>query len=125
MFAGMAWGGMAMASFNYTLDAIGPSNRLRSISYLNVINSFCIFLGSIAGGFLGPHLPQFSDSWIHSIFVASVLMRILPALLFQTLPEDIPGHAKMSATERFFFDPRLSLRVGFDRTIFGRDKRQI
>ncbi len=125
MFAGLAWGGMAMASFNYTLDAIGPSNRLRSISWLNVINSFCIFLGSMAGGLLGPHLPQFSDSWIHSIFVASVLMRIAPALLFQTLPEDIPGHAKMSATERFFFDPRLSLRVGFDRTIFGRDRRQI
>jgi MFS family permease len=125
MFSGMAWGGMNMASFNYTLDAIGPSNRLSSIAYLNVINSFCICLGSVAGGLLGPLLPQFSDSWIHSVFVASVLMRIVPVLLFQTLPDDLPRHAKMSAAERFFFDPRLSLRSGFDRTLFGRDKRQI
>ena len=124
MFAGMAWGGMQMASFNYTLDAIGSKNRIRSIAYLNVISSFCIFLGSMAGGLLGPHLPQITDSWVHSIFIASVLMRIVPVLLFQTLSEDIPGDVKMSSTERFFFDPRLSLRMGFDRTIFGRVRRR-
>jgi len=125
MFAGMAWGGINMASFNYTLDAVGTKNRLRSIAYLNVISSLFIFAGSITGGLLSPILPQITNSPIHSIFMASVLMRIVPVLLFQTLPEDIPGHAKMSAAERFFFDPRLSLRVGFDRTIFGRDKRQV
>lgn len=125
MFAGMAWGGMNMASFNYTLDAIGSTNRIRSIAYLNVISSFFIFAGSMTGGLLAPILPQITSSPIHSIFIVSVLLRFLPMLLFQTLPEDIPGHATMTATERFFFDPRLSLRVGFDRTIFGRDKRQI
>jgi len=70
-------------------------------------------------------LPGFSSSQIHSIFLFSVIMRFLPVLLFQTLSEDMPKHAKMTAAERFFFDPRLSLRVGLDRTIFGRDKRQI
>jgi MFS family permease len=125
MFAGMAWGGMNMASFNYILDAIGPTNRIRSIAYLNTISSFFIFAGSITGGLLAPLVPQFTSSPIHGIFIVSVLMRIAPLLLFQTLPEDIPKHATMTATERFFFDPRLSLRVGFDRTIFGRDKRQI
>lgn len=125
MFAGMAWGGMNMASFNYTLDAVGSANRVRSIAYLNVINSFFICLGSMAGGFLGPILPQITTSQIHSIFIFSVLMRIVPTLLFQTLPEDRPRHGKMSAMERFFFDPRLSLRNGLDRTILGRDRRQV
>jgi MFS family permease len=125
MFAGMAWGGMNMASFNYTLDAIGSKNRIRSIAYLNVISSFFIFAGSMTGGLLAPILPQITSSSIHSIFLVSVLLRFLPLMLFQTLPDDMPRHAVMSATERFFFDPRLSLRVGFDRTIFGRDKRQI
>lgn len=124
MVAGMAWGGMTMASFNYTLDAIGPLNRIRSISYLNVINYMAICLGSVTGGLLGPILPQFSTSQIHSIFLFSVILRFFPMLLFQTLPEDVPKHAKMSAMERFFFDPRLSLRNGLDRTIFGRDRRQ-
>lgn len=125
MFAGMAWGGMNMASFNYTLDAIGSKNRIRSIAYLNVISSFFIFAGSITGGLVAPVLPQITGSQIHSIFLVSVLLRFLPLMLFQTLPDDMPRHAVMTATERFFFDPRLSLRVGFDRTIFSRDKRQI
>lgn len=125
MFAGMAWGGMNMASFNYILDAIGPKNRIRSIAYLNVISSLFIFTGSVCGGLLAPVLPQFTSSPIHGIFIVSVLIRILPMLLFQTLREDTPSHAKMTAAERFFLDPRLSLRIGFDRTIFGRDKRQI
>jgi hypothetical protein len=46
-------------------------------------------------------------------------------LLFQTLSEDIPKHTRMTAMERFFFDPRLQLRHGLDRSILGRDKRQI
>lgn len=125
MAAGMAWGGMTMASFNYTLDAIGPLNRIRSISYLNAINSLAICLGSITGGVLGPMLPAFSASQIHSIFLFSVILRFVPMLLFQTLSEDVPKNAKMTAMERFFFDPRLQLRNGLDRTIFGRDKRQI
>ncbi len=125
MLAGMAWGGMAMASFNYTLDAIGPLNRIRSISYLNVINSMAICLGSVAGGVLGPMLPSFSASQIHSIFLFSVILRFVPMLLFQTLSEDVPRHAKMTAMERFFFDPRMSLRNGLDRTIIGRDNRRI
>lgn len=125
MFAGLAWGGMNMASFNYTLDAVGSTNRLRSIAYLNVVSSFFICFGSVTGGLLAPVLPQFTSSPIHGIFVASVLMRLVPLMLFQTLPQDMPSHAAMTATQRFFFDPRLSLRIGFDRTIFGRDRRQM
>ena len=125
MFAGLAWGGMNMASFNYTLDAIGTTNRIRSIAYLNVVSSFFICGGSITGGLLEPVLPKFTESSIHGIFIASVLMRIVPMMLFQTLPQDTPTNVKMTAAQRFFFDPRLSLRTGFERTVFGRDRRQM
>ncbi|MCI0499146.1 MAG: MFS transporter [Planctomycetales bacterium] len=125
VLAGISWGGIQMASFNYTLDAVGSKNRLRSISYLNVITGFCIFAGCSLGGLLEPYLPQITGSRIHTIFLASVLMRIVPTLIFQTLPEDKPKHARMTALERFFFDPRLSLRGGLDRTILGRDKQPL
>jgi MFS family permease len=123
ILAGISWGGIQMAGFNYTLDAVGSSNRLSSISYLNVITGVCIFAGCSLGGLMEPYLPPIGGSRIHTIFLVSVMLRILPVMLLQTLPEDMPKHGKMSAAERFFFDPRLSMRMGFDRTIFGRDKR--
>lgn len=125
VLAGISWGGMQMAGFNYTLDAVGSSNRLSSISYLNVITGICIFTGCSLGGLLEPFLPPINGNRIHTIFLVTVLLRIVPVMLFQTLSEDMPKHGKMSAAERFFFDPRLSLRNGLDRSILGRDKRQI
>lgn len=125
VLAGISWGGMQMASFNYSLDAVGSHNRLRSISYLNVITGICICAGCTLGGLLEPHLPPVSGNQIYSVFLVSVLIRIIPTLIFQTLPEDKPRHAKMTALERFFFDPRLSLRSGLDRTIFGRGKQTL
>jgi MFS family permease len=122
ILAGVSWGGMQMASFNYMLDAIGPNNRFRSISYMNVITGVCIFAGSSLGGMLEPVLPQWTSSPIHSIFIVSVLLRVVPMLLFQAIPADKPKHLKMTTMERFFFDPRLNLRNGFDRLITSRDK---
>ncbi|MCE5185771.1 MAG: MFS transporter [Planctomycetaceae bacterium] len=120
MLAGISWGGMQMTSFNYTLDAVGQHNRLTSISYLNVITGICMFLGSTLGGIAEPILPQWTSSPLHNIFIVSSLLRIVPVLIFQALPTDKPRYAKMTATERFFFDPRLSLRNGFDRLITPR-----
>lgn len=119
MMAGISWGGMQMASFNYMLDAVGQQNRFRSISYMNVITGFCMFAGSSLGGLMEPILPQWTSSRLHSIFIVSVLLRIVPTILFQLIPVDKPRHTKMKAWERFFFDPRLTLRSGFDRSIFS------
>lgn len=121
--AGIVWGGMALASFNYTLDAVDPSNRLNNISYLNAISSLCIFLGAAFGGIIGPLLPAITTSQLHSVFLFSVIVRFIPMLLFQSLTSDKPKKVKMNAFERFFFDPRLSLKSSFDRTVLGRNRR--
>lgn len=123
MVAGIVWGGMTLASFNYTLDIVDPSNRLNNISYLNAISSVCIFLGAALGGLIGTHLPAITSSQLHSIFLFSVFLRFIPLLLFQSLSSDKPKKVKMTTFERFFFDPRLSLRSSFDRAIFGRNRR--
>jgi MFS family permease len=122
MFAGISWGGMQMAAFNYSLDAVGQQNRFRSISYLNCITGFCMFAGSSLGGVLEPVLPRWTASPLHSIFIVSVVFRVLPVILFQLLPVDKPKHTKLTALERFFFDPRLALRTGLERTITPRNR---
>jgi len=40
-------------------------------------------------------------------------------LLFKMIPADKPAHYKMNAAERFFFDPKLSLKVGLARTVMS------
>lgn len=123
--AGLTWGGLTLSSFNYSIAAISNQNRLSSLSYLNVLSSVCIFLGTTLGGVLGPHLPAFTSSQYHSIFLFSVIMRIVPVVIFQTLPEDSRPKTKMNTIERFFFDPRLNIRMGFDRIIVNKFRRPI
>lgn len=125
VFAGLSWGGLTLTSFNYSLNAIGHQSRLSSLSYLNFLSGLCICLGTTLGGWLGPMLPAFSDSQYHSVFLFSTLLRIVPVVLFQLLPTDQPPKTKMSTLERFFFDPRLGLRMGFDRVIISRFRRPI
>lgn len=123
--AGLTWGGLTLSSFNYSITAIGSQNRLSSLSYLNVLSSACIFIGTTLGGLIGPSLPTFTASQYHSIFLFSVIMRILPVIIFQMIPEDSPPKTKMNTLERFFFDPRLNLRMGFDRIVVNKFRRPI
>jgi len=123
--ASLTWGGLTLTSFNYSITAIGTQHRLSNLSYLNFISSACIFLGTTLGGLLGPHLPVFSSSQYHSIFLFSVLLRTIPMSIFQMIPEDSPPTTKLNTFERFFFDPRLNLRIGFDRIIVTKFRRPI
>jgi hypothetical protein len=100
-------------------------SRLSGLSYLNFISSIFIFLGTTLGGWIGPSLPAFSRSQLHSIFLFSTLLRIIPVLLFQMLPEDTSPQTRMSTVERFFFDPQLTLRSGFDRIIVSKFRKPI
>ena len=125
ILAGLTWGGLTLSSFNYSITAIGNQNRLSNLSYLNVLSSACIFLGTSLGGLLGPSLPSFTSSQYHSIFLFSVILRTIPVILFQTIPEDSPPTTKMNTFERFFFDPQLNLRMGFDRIVVNKFRRPI
>jgi hypothetical protein len=121
--AGIAWGGHALTTFNYTIGSLPADKRLVYISYLNVISAVFTFTGSALGGLIGPMLPSITAHQLHSIFLFSVMLRVVPTMLFQSLPEDKPAGAKMSAMDKFFFDPRLFVRTGIDRMVFTKQRR--
>lgn len=123
--AGLAWGGMTLASFGYSIQVLNSAERLSYLSYLNFISNVLIFLGTFLGGLFGSQLPPLNGSVCFSVFLASTLMRLVPLLLFQTLPQDSPPRLKMSTLERFFFDPQLTIRAGFDRLMSSRVRRPI
>ncbi|HOM61344.1 MAG TPA: MFS transporter [Anaerohalosphaeraceae bacterium] len=123
VLSGLSWGGLTLASFNYSINSLPHQSRLSGLSYLNFISSVFIFLGTTLGGWVGPMLPTFSSSQLHSIFLFSTILRTVPVLLFQMLPEDAPPQTKLSTIERFFFDPRMALRAGFDHIISTKFRR--
>ncbi|MFA5553895.1 MAG: MFS transporter [Phycisphaerae bacterium] len=119
VLAGIGWGGLALASFNYTIHTIDRRYRVAYIAYLNVINYTGVALGAFLGGLIGPMLPVILDYQLQSVFAVSAAMRLCAVLLFKMIPADKPAHYKMNAAERFFFDPKLSLKVGLARTVMS------
>ncbi|OKY74370.1 MAG: hypothetical protein BM485_13990 [Desulfobulbaceae bacterium DB1] len=86
ILAGFVWAGFNLASANFIYDACSPPKRARCVAYRGVINSVCVLLGSLAGGFTAGHLPEAVKigpvTLPHSlvvIFVLSGLLRLITA----------------------------------------------
>jgi MFS family permease len=124
VLAGFCWAGFNLAVFVYYLNYQGHAMRVSSISYFNAINFFCVFVGATLGGLLGPHLPTVAKYQLQTIFIASVLMRITPALLLRNVKMEKPPQ-KFTAIERLFFDPKFNIFPGITRSIFRLFKRDI
>ncbi len=125
VLAGLTWGGLTLTCFNYSINTLSHQNRLSGLSYLNFFSAVFIFIGTALGGWIGPMLPSFTHSQLHSIFLFSTLLRIVPVILFQMLPEETPTLGRLSTIERFFFDPQLTVRSGFDRIVISKLRRPI
>jgi MFS family permease len=90
-FSGFTWAGFSLASTNFIFDAVTPPKRARCVAYQGLVNGFCAFLGSLAGGYLAGHLPRelAVGAWIWKpssvllfIFLISGLMRLIAAAVF-------------------------------------------
>ncbi len=82
---------------------------------MNAIAALFYFAGSALGGWLGPMLPNITHFQLHSIFICSTLLRLPACLIFQSLTTDEPAGTKMTAMEKFFFQPRRFLQGRFSR----------
>jgi MFS family permease len=124
VLAGFSWAGFNLGVFVYYLNFQGHTTRVSSISYFNAINFFCVFVGATLGGLLGPCLPTIASYQLQTIFAVSVLMRIIPTILFQGVKTEKQPQ-KFTAIERLFFDPNLNIRLGITRSILRFFKRDI
>jgi len=124
VLAGFCWAGYNLAVFVYYLNYQGHAIRVSSISYFNAINFFCVFVGSTLGGLLGLHLPTLAKYQLQTIFIVSVLMRIAPAFLLQSIKIEKPPQ-KFTVIEKLFFDPKFNISPGITRSIFRFFKRDI
>jgi MFS family permease len=120
VIAGIGWAGYGMAAFNYSIEVVSPAKRINSIAYAGVLNAIAISAGSAAGGAVAPLLPHVFQYHLQSIFFVSCLLRVVPAAMFQFLKQDRRRPSRLTAIEKFFFDPMSVLRNGVERMPFAR-----
>jgi MFS family permease len=80
--SGFAWSGFQLSSNIFIYDASPQENRTRYIALNNALLFLGISIGSLAGGFIAPHLPLIKGSYFLSIFLLSGLARWVVVLLF-------------------------------------------
>lgn len=118
--AGISWAAYGLSTFNYSIEVVEPIRRVPSLAYANVLNSIAISAGAAAGGAVAPFLPTIADHHLQTVFLVSALLRVAPAVMFQFLKQDRKRPSRLSAMERFFFDPMSPFRSGLERMPFMR-----
>ncbi len=119
LIVGVAWAGFNMIAFNYSISAVDSDRRAGSIAYLNVMNFFCVFAGATLSGLVGDRMPQIFSFQSQSVFLVTAIGLIIPIVIFSTL-RDVERHVgPLTPMERFFFDPRISIRSTPWRSFLG------
>ncbi len=52
LYSGLCWAGFNLAAANFVFDAVTPAKRARCFAYQSIVNGWCVFLGSLLGGWL-------------------------------------------------------------------------
>ena len=86
--SGFTWSGFNLASVNFVFDASESSNRTKQIAVFNSFIWLAICFGSLAGGYLIPHLPHFLGYQMRALFTLSGVLRgIIVILLLRGICE--------------------------------------
>jgi MFS family permease len=81
-FSGSIYAGFNLATENFIYDATAPEERIRKVTYFNLLHGTAIFIGSIFGGYLLKFMS------IMTLFLVSSFARFMVAfLLLPTLKE--------------------------------------
>lgn len=87
LLSGASWGGFNLAVSNFMFDASTPENRIKYVSYFNLLHGIAIFIGAAGGGVLLNLMGNNLYS-IKTLFLISGLARLGVALfLFPALRE--------------------------------------
>ncbi len=121
IYGGFVWAGFSLASVNFIFDAVTPPKRALCVAYQGLVNGVCVFVGSVAGGYVATILPESYNlgpwTWkpisvLPVIFLLSGLLRIIASgLLLHRFKEVRPAEA--------ISDHELIFRVSHLKPIAG------
>ena len=99
IFAGIAWSGFDLTTFNYLLDITPPDRRPSYIANYKMVVGISLFLGPLIGGFLSQYISNLTIFWLNGLqilFLLSFILRGittaygLPRLKEVRAKEDLP-----------------------------------
>lgn len=74
VMGGLVWSGYNVSSLNYALETSSDQERTRLVGMFNAFAGVGIFLGSLTGGLIAPHVPQiFAYSILTLILISGIL----------------------------------------------------
>ncbi|MFH0870311.1 MAG: MFS transporter [archaeon] len=112
VLSGAVWGGFNLSVGNFLFDASDSANRVRYVSYFNLIHGIAIFVGAMAGGLLLGVLPATKES-IKVLFLISGILRLIVALFLFPLMREM-RIVQVSFDKRFFnYSVFIKPRQGF------------
>jgi MFS family permease len=130
--SGLVWAGFTLSASNSVFDRTPPRRRATLMAVHNVVAAAAVFLGAIAGGWLGTHLPTEIDllgahgSWLtplYGVFVVSTLARFTVAGLFLPRLREVRRVRPMTRSGLVFRVTRLHPVSGLMFEIVGRFRR--
>ncbi len=77
---GAAWAGINLASFNLVTETATPRRRVRCYAYMKATVGIVVAAYMFGWGALADHLPRLFHHQLQTIFLCSVVLRLLPAL---------------------------------------------
>lgn len=77
---GAVWAGINLASFNLVTETATPRRRVRCYAYLQATVGIVVAIYMFGWGALVDHLPRLFHHQIQTVFLVSVVLRLLPAL---------------------------------------------
>jgi len=121
IYSGFVWAGFNLASANFIFDAVTPPKRALCVAYQGLVNGVCLFVGSLAGGYVATQLPEYYHlgpwAWrpvssLPVVFLLSGLLRFFAsAVLLHRFKEVRPVEA--------IREPELIFRVSHLKPIAG------
>jgi MFS family permease len=115
---GVAWAGYNLVSFNHMLSASENKDRSRLFAYASAVTGVVIFSMTLLGGALATRLPLIFTWQLQTLFLLSVVMRLLTfSYFFPRLQEyrPVPGQG---AQELFNQIPGYRVGLGLLRNFF-------
>ena len=107
LWSGFFWCGFNQSVQNFLLDAVSPPKRTRCTAYLNLIQSFGILVGGVAGSiainYMPSHLGPFR--WAHPFWTMlgiSFLLRMTTILFFLPRFREVRDVPKIGVAEMLY-----------------------
>ena len=132
--SGLAWAGFTLSAGNTVYDLTPREHRVTLMAVHNVSAAAAVFLGALAGGWLGTHLPNEvtlageTFSWLtplYGAFVISSICRVAVAAVFLPRLREVRRVRRMTRRGLIFRVTRIAPLSGLVFEIVGRgDERE-